>query len=164
MSRGSEQHSVIELTREFPRSCQVSFDSETATLEGAYPDELSAHRARKVWIDTLESNFLLEKNHDFKIRVEGTVEDSAFALRCDFLTACGRYAFWRLTNDQAPEAQYIIETAHIPNAESMYDAFLGAPDLQQQTQFYVSEIERELGRNRKAPAHSLVKWVKGFFR
>lgn len=163
MSRGSEQYNIIELTREFPRSCQVSFDSETAALEGAYPDELSAHRARKVWVDILESNFLLEKNHDFQLKVDGSASDGAFALRCDFLTACGRYAFWRLTNDQAPEAQYGIETAHIPNAESMYDAIMTAPDMQRQPQLYVSEIERELSRGREKPALNLARWFRSLF-
>jgi hypothetical protein len=37
-----------------------------------------------------------------------------YKVRCDFQTACGRYAFWRLTHHQAPEVQFLLETAHLP--------------------------------------------------
>jgi hypothetical protein len=52
-------------------------------------------------------------------------------LTCEFSTACGRYAFWRLTNSQSPESQYLIETAHIPSGLGEQDATVAAPDLMQ---------------------------------
>ena len=53
-----------------------------------------------------------------------------FMLRAHFVSACARYAFWRLTNCQAPETQYIMETAHIPVCESRHDDILSVPDMQ----------------------------------
>ncbi len=120
---------LIELTSEIPVGTSVLFDPENVRLEGAYNDELSAFRAKRVWVEALERCFLLDSDHDFDIRVSSSVDEGRFVLRCDFETACARYAFWRLTNQQAPEAQYMIETAHIPRGESRHEEFLEAPDL-----------------------------------
>lgn len=120
---------VVELTDELQWAEGVSFDPEHITLEGIYSDQLSAYRAKKVWLETLETNFLLESDHDFALRVRSNASERRYVLRCEFLTACARYAFWRLTNNQAPEAQYIIETAHIPNGELSQDQLMEAPDL-----------------------------------
>jgi hypothetical protein len=109
----------------------VCFDPDEVVLEGLYADELSAYRAKKVWVRALESNFLLETKHDFSIRVLASDKGSMFKLRCDFMTACGRYAFWRLTHNQAPETQYLIETAHIPASESHSLDLAVAPDMQE---------------------------------
>jgi len=95
---------------------EVSFDLDRIVLEGYYADELSAYRAKKTWAKTLETSFLLDLDFDFKVIVERT-DQPFYSVRCDFSTACGRYAFWRLTHNQAPEIQYIIRTAHIPSTE-----------------------------------------------
>ena len=107
----------------------VCFDSENTVLKGYYCDEISAYRARKLWVEALEYNFLLEHGQDFQISIEGVPELQLFMLNCNFLTACARYAFWRITNNQAPEVQYVIETAHIPLCESRHEDILRAPDL-----------------------------------
>lgn len=83
-------------------------------LEGVYLDEVTAYRARKGWIEAFEVNFLLEDRVDFRVRVARQEGGSRFCVLCEFLTACGRYAFWRLTHHQAPEVQFILETAHLP--------------------------------------------------
>jgi hypothetical protein len=108
-------------------SSGVCFDPDNVTLDGVYIDELSAYRAKKCWIEALENHFLLEPEHDFFLQIEAINGEQR--LRCEFVTACARYAFWRLTNNQAPEAQYIIETAHIPKGESQFERFMQAPDL-----------------------------------
>ena len=107
----------------------MKFDSEAVSLYGIYKDELSMFRAKKSWTEILESNFLLETNYDYNLNKICSPDKSNYVLQCSFLTACGRYAFWRLTNDQAPEAQYLIETAHIPNCDFTSDMFISAPDL-----------------------------------
>lgn len=107
----------------------VTFDPEEISLHGCYRDEISAHRAKKLWVETFESNFILENEFDFSISVMELAPGHGFLLSCEFLTACARYAFWRLTNNQAPEAQYIIETAHIPMCESRHEDILRAPDM-----------------------------------
>lgn len=129
MAQEPVESQPIELTDEFQWTEGVSYDPEHITLEGIYTDQLSAYRAKKVWQETLETNFLLESEHDFALKVCSRSIEHRFILRCEFLTACARYAFWRLTNNQAPEAQYIIETAHIPNGELRQDELLEAPDL-----------------------------------
>ncbi len=92
----------------------IWFDPERIMLEGSYTDQVTAYRARRRWIKTFETNFLLEGQHDFKVQVTQDSGSETFRLRCDFLTACGRYAFWRLTHNQAPEVQHLLETAHLP--------------------------------------------------
>ena len=120
----------LELTHEFEQEVAVLFDSEKVLLEGRYEDELSVFRAKRVWTEVLEANFLLEKGDDFSFRTLSEAQDHHFVLTCSFKTACGRYAFWRLVNAQAPESQYLIETAHIPDGASQHFEFLRAPDLQ----------------------------------
>lgn len=91
------------------------YDPDRLVIEGVYQDEVTAYRAKRRWMEALEHNFLLEDAHDFAIKVKATKSGKNFRARCDFLTACGRYAFWRLTHHQAPEVQFLLETAHLPN-------------------------------------------------
>lgn len=91
------------------------YDPDRLLIEGVYQDEITAYRARKRWMEALETNFLLEDSHDFSMRVRKARGGHHYRVRCDFLTACGRYAFWRLTHHQAPEVQLMLETAHIPH-------------------------------------------------
>ncbi|MCO6432283.1 MAG: hypothetical protein J5J00_15625 [Deltaproteobacteria bacterium] len=118
------------MTREISDFHGVRFDATRVCLTGTYADELSLFRAKRSWSEILEDNFLLEKNYDYEFTYHCDTERLNFILNCEFVTSCGRYAFWRLTNNQAPEAQYLIETAHIPNAELRHDEFLSAPDLE----------------------------------
>ena len=117
-----------ELTAEFGGP-QVSYDSELVMLTGSYRDELSAYRAKKIWQRTLQDSFLLEPKQDFVARVQ--VDASGFTLSCSFISSCGRYAFWRLTNGQAIEAQYIIETAHIPTGEAHLEQLISAAEMRE---------------------------------
>ena len=91
-----------EIARQKPG---LIYDADTVTLVGKYTDELSAHRARRQWVDLLNSYFLLERDRDYEMFVTSSLEESYFVLNCCFISACGRYAFWRLINHQAPEAE-----------------------------------------------------------
>jgi len=124
-------------------------------LHGTYTDELSAHRARKVWAEILEYHSLLEKDRDFVYRLQPDYQHMIFGLQCEFLTACGRYAFWRLTNHQAPEAQYQIETAHIPESHRRQEEFLYAPDMRPLGQDPL--VTRGLGNTSGTP---ITSWIK----
>lgn len=115
------ERSTFEHSRDFGgandrdnESVGLWYDSDRLTLSGVYLDEVTAYRARKRWIEALEINFLLEERHDFCIKVRPSRGGKLFKVRCDFQTACGRYAFWRLTHHQAPEVQFLLETAHLP--------------------------------------------------
>ncbi|MCB0311375.1 MAG: hypothetical protein KDD42_09070 [Bdellovibrionales bacterium] len=129
MQQDCSDEQVIELTRELPELAAVYFDGERVRLEGSYSDQLSAYRAKKVWLETLSLYFLLEEEQDVEVQVDSRLSESRYLLSCDFLSACARYAFWRITNHQTPEVQYLIETAHIPQSESRRDDFLLASDL-----------------------------------
>lgn len=123
-----QESQVVELKEEITSFQGVCFDPDEVCLEGYYSDEITAYRSKKNWVKILESNFLLDLKQDFKLKVQQ--QEKMFVLKCEFLSACGRYAFWRLTNNQAPEAQYQIETSHIPDCETKMDDFIAAPDLQ----------------------------------
>lgn len=129
MSQDLNISQPIDLTGELPRDLGVSFDPDNVLLQGIYGDAISAQRAKRRWSETLELNFLLEASHDFSLKVSGSLDEGVYRLTCKFLTACGRYAFWRITNNQAPEAQYVIETAHIPMCHSRHEDILRAPDM-----------------------------------
>ncbi len=120
---------IIELKHEIPPTPGVFFDDDNVRLEGVYTDQVSAYRAKRTWIETLGDFFMLEFPKDMACSVSEVPNSSSFVLRCEFKSACARYAFWRLVNAQAPEAQYILETAHIPQCESRRYDFLTASDL-----------------------------------
>jgi hypothetical protein len=107
----------------------ITFDPDTIVIQALYGDELSAYRAKKLWSDTLNNFFMLSAEDDFTCSIMHLPEQERYYLVCTFLTSNGRYAFWRITNYQAPEAQYIFETAHIPLCESRQSDILRAPDL-----------------------------------
>jgi hypothetical protein len=103
----------------------ISFDAEAITLDGHFKDELSAYRTRKEWEYTLHEYFLLEKDRDYSMEVTSAPEIENHNLRCVFTSACGRYAFWRLINDQAPEAKFQLKQGNSINkrtAESILKA------------------------------------------
>jgi hypothetical protein len=84
------------------------YDADGVTLLGKYGDELTAHRSKKQWVEVLNSYFLLELERDYDIFVESNIDTNYFVLNCVFSSACGRYAFWRLINQQAPEAEELL--------------------------------------------------------
>ncbi|MCC6221695.1 MAG: hypothetical protein IT291_10695 [Deltaproteobacteria bacterium] len=87
------------------------FNAEAAALIGQYEDELSAYRARKNWVEILHSYFLLETGRDYKMSIDSAALETHHLLICNFSSACGRYALWRLMHDQAPEAEQQLVNA-----------------------------------------------------
>lgn len=108
---------------------RICFDPDSGIIIGKYLDELSCYRARKIWSELLEEHFFLQKKTDFEIEITNIENENFFELKCNFQSACGRYAFWRITNYQSPEVQYLMETAHIPFCESRQEEILMTPDL-----------------------------------
>lgn len=123
------ENRVVEAGPPRPVAGRCFFNLADLILEGYYPDEITAYRARRRWREVLEISFLLENSIDFFLVVNLDEGTGCYRLRSFFHTACGRYAFWRLTHHQAPEAQYIIETAHIPLSTKMFDEIAGTPDM-----------------------------------
>ena len=108
----------------------VCFDPDAICLMGIYRDEIAVFRARRRWSEILEASFALKAEEDYCFETRALIDSNEFRLVCRFNSPCGRYAFWRLTNAQAPEAQYEIETAHIPDSPSKNIEMVLAPDLQ----------------------------------
>ncbi len=94
------------------------FDADTITLTGKFVDELSAYRARKEWHTALSSHFLLEKGRDFDSKVTVSTDGEVYTLKCSFSSACGRYAFWRLVNHQAPEVEEKLQSSDLVNKKT----------------------------------------------
>lgn len=135
------------------------YDPDRLMLEGVYNDEVTAYRARKRWVSALERNFLLEESLDFNLRVNNARYSSYFKVRCDFLTACGRYAFWRLTHHQAPEVQCLLETAHLPHAP--FEQAKGAPSIEGELEGLCSNSIKNDSIDRETSTHlTLIDAVK----
>lgn len=91
------------------------FDADSVTLLGKFTDEFSAHRAKKQWMGVFAHHFLLERSRDYDMEV-GNVEGTGYYyLRSTFESACGRYAFWRLVNHQAMEAEQKLQSPNMVN-------------------------------------------------
>ncbi len=91
----------------------LTYNPDQVSIEGTYSDELSQYRAKKAWCSILETDFLLIPEADFHFHLNKDTEANHFVIACSFTSACGRYAFWRLINEQVPEVQFMLETAHI---------------------------------------------------
>lgn len=129
MAQIQTQESLLHApVRELPYFEGVCFDADTDTLHGNYTDELSAYRARKGWKESLRLTFGLEDGFDF-ISVIETSNHNTYVVSCRFISASGKYAFWKITNNRSPESQYVIETAHIPVCDNRYEDILKAPDM-----------------------------------
>ena len=115
---GFTQSSSTELSR---TKRGLFFDSDAVTLIGRFGDELGAYRARKAWVQILSSYFLLENDRDYEFWVSENKDDGYFALSCCFTSACGRYAFWRIINHQAPEAEDLLMYGDQPPSAKRID-------------------------------------------
>jgi hypothetical protein len=102
----------------------LTYNPDQISIEGAYPDELSVQRVKKTWCTILETDFLLIPKTDFEFNKEQNTDAENFTIKCRFTSACGRYAFWRLLNEQAPEVQFLLETAHESHRFQDYRSFI----------------------------------------
>ena len=143
--------------KELPYFEGVCFDPDVNAIYGNYKDEISAYRAKKAWAEALRFNFSLDKE-DIEFKISNSNQDT-FVLICSFCSATAKYAFWKITNHQAPEAQYIIETAHIPICDSRYDEILTAPDLKSIYDLPLVTNPR-LSQKIKTPTRTLNKILK----
>lgn len=97
-------NSSLQEKYEFPINSLV-YNTDSLSLVGKLGDELSAYRTKRQWLEVLANYFLLEPNRDFALKISASENSDEFTLECSFSSACGRYAFWRLINQQAPEAE-----------------------------------------------------------
>lgn len=115
---------IIQNNQDVTSFGYVSYSSEKYIIMGEYSNELLLFRAKKFWALVLQDTFLLENITDFKFQVKKNSKLNIYNLICTFKSACGRYAFWRISNDQNPEVKYIIETAHLTSTADNYDSLL----------------------------------------
>ncbi len=90
----------------------VTYDTDKVSILGEFDNEMAAYRTRKEWVQILANYFLVERDRDYSLNIEALKNDkknqTRFKLECSFSSACGKYAFWRLINNQAPEAEKLI--------------------------------------------------------
>jgi predicted dithiol-disulfide oxidoreductase (DUF899 family) len=99
----------------FQPNVGLGYDLATERLVRAPGDQLSTYRARKGWSVILASYFLLEPVRDYEMTISHDAEAGVFTLSVVFTSACGRYAYWRLFNQQAPEAAEKLRRAGVPS-------------------------------------------------
>jgi hypothetical protein len=137
------------------------YDPDRLIIEGVYCDEVTAYRARRRWIEALKVHFLLDEGLDFSLRVRMLRGDRHFKVQCSFLTACGRYAFWRLTHHQALEVQCILETAHLPRSLCT----LSVDSLMDEVDFPIEMERAQQRREYSYPTNQRERaWVKAMRR
>lgn len=126
------------------------YDAETVTLIGKYGDELTAHRNKKEWLTVLSSHFLLEQDKDYELNTFSSLEENIFLLACTFTSACGRYAFWRLANRQASEAEQKLNGTN-EKIQKSARGFLGGNwgSDSKETTLVVSALEEQIQRNQE---------------
>lgn len=96
----------------------VTYDTHTATLVGNFHDEMAAYRTRRTWAKILQEHFLLELGRDYEVSIRIDSVNGRSIVECCFTSACGRYAFWRLLNKQAPEAaEELLKVAKVKKAK-----------------------------------------------
>ncbi len=159
MQKSELEATVIALMAGVEFRGEVFFDPDIIMLEGRYSDELSAHRARRSWVKIFEASFLLEPEHDFLLTVSLMTDEDGFALRCSFVSACGRYAFWRLTHGQAQDAQYLLETAHVPSSLHNSAMLVGAPDLRRVQRRSVVDLESSEYMDSTLRRGGMLHWI-----
>jgi len=93
----------------------MTYNTDNISIISQFADEMSVYRCRRTWTEILGNHFLLEKDRDFKMDI--LISESLFQLTCEFNSACGRYAFWRLINHQAPEAERKLISSGYPESE-----------------------------------------------
>jgi hypothetical protein len=144
-SKSVAEFTSVDISRAKPG---LIYDAEGVTLIGKYTDELSAHRARREWQSILSSHFLLESDRDYELKTFCELEDNQFLLSCTFMSACGRYAFWRLVNRQAPEAEGKLNGAR-ERIQKSSKGFLGSSwnSESKETTFVVNALEEQIQRN-----------------
>ena len=144
-SKTLSEFASVDLSKAKPG---LIYDAEGVTLFGKYSDELSAHRAKREWQEVLGSHFLLENERDYELGAFCSLEENQFLLSCNFVSACGRYAFWRLVNRQAPEAEQRLN-GQKERIQKSAKGFMGSPwnADSKETTFVVNALEEQIQRN-----------------
>lgn len=128
---------------------RLIYDTDGVTLIGHYTDEVSAYRARRSWIEVLSNYFLLESTRDYEMSVRYSNETQFFVLTCSFSSACGRYAFWRLINHQAPEAEEKLSNGLNKPPKAIFSSFLGSSVSTSSSPWVISAKNKPLGDKRR---------------
>lgn len=137
------EFSTVDLGKAKPG---LVYDAEGVTLFGKYTDQLSTYRAKREWQTILASHFLLEPDRDYELRTHCSIDEDQFVLSCSFVSACGRYAFWRLVNRQAPEAEQKLNGQR-ERVQKSARGFLGSNwNDEKQTTFVMSALEEQIQR------------------
>lgn len=83
---------------------ELYFNPDNCYLGKDFPNEFAAYQAKKAWTQILSHHFLIESPRDYLILISPITNFPSHILGCKFLSAVGRYSFWRLMNNQSQDA------------------------------------------------------------
>ena len=140
------------------------FDADGVAVIAKYRDELAAYRARRRWVDVLHRYFLLEKARDYELSILAVAENNYFVLNCFFISACGRYAFWRLVNEQAPEAEHQLAQTCLGNQLGSVDSAAEEVFLDRSVPWVLGSHDQTMPRRTRKMTDKLFVFLQGILR
>jgi len=141
----------------------LTFDSGSALIIATYNNEISAYRAKREWQSILNTYFLLDAERDYEMWVTAVEEsEHTFLLTCMFSSACGRYAFWRVINDQSPEAEdkMALNTDTYVKHPARWFQSKRAKSTNKQMELEISEGDAQLPESSKTFVDYLMAFLK----
>ena len=86
---------------------RLKHTEDLSVLSSTFETEFSAFSARRLWINLFLKYFSLEKDKDYNLCVNNEHIDNTeiFELNCEFISPNGKYAFWKLLNKKAIQAE-----------------------------------------------------------
>ena len=85
----------------------LKHSEDLSALSSTFDSEFTAYSARRHWINLFYKYFALEKDKDYILCVdkEDTSHGEKYELNCEFISPNGKYAFWKLLNKKAIQAE-----------------------------------------------------------
>ena len=86
---------------------QFKHTEDLSALSSTFDTEFTAFSVRRLWINLFQKYFSLEKDIDYNLHVnkEDDGGDEKYNLNCEFTSPNGKYAFWKLINKKAIQAE-----------------------------------------------------------
>jgi len=80
---------------------------DLSALSSTFDAEFTAFSVRRMWINLFKKYFSLEKDKDYYVYVDKntTGNNETYELNCEFTSSNGKYAFWKLLNKKAFQAE-----------------------------------------------------------
>ena len=86
---------------------RLKHTEDLSALSSTFDAEFTAFSVRRLWINLFQKYFSLEKDKDYNLYVnkESLGHNEMYELNCEFISPNGKYAFWKLLNKKALQAE-----------------------------------------------------------